>query len=101
MGFVSPSASAKRRIAPFSTSLTDAFDSRPMALRSTKYSSHARGQVQDGDEAGLRAGHQGGGVGHGPRGGLVARHPAGDDAPEAGIADQLDLVARVGGAERD
>src|SRR6202022_799275 len=102
MGLVSPIASANRRMAPFSTSLMAGFDSRPVALRSTtKPPLPARGQVENRDEPGLRAFDEGGRVHHRPRGGSVARRAAGDDEPNAGVGDQLDLVARVWSAQSD
>src|SRR4051812_1847944 len=102
MGFVSPSASAKRRMAPFSTSLSAGLDFLPMALRSTTMVLlPAGGQVQDGDEAGVGPLHERRGVDHGPRGRLVARRAARDDALEAWVALELDLVAGILGPERD
>src|SRR5438309_12111171 len=102
MGLVSPSASAKRRMAPFSISLTRGLDSRPIALRSTTMRLlPARGQIEDGDEARLGAVHERSSVDHRPGGGLVARRAARDEALQARVALELNLVARVGGAERD
>src|SRR3954468_20187120 len=102
MGFVSPMASAKRRIAPFSTSLTAAFASRPVALRSTTLSPlSAGGQVENADQSGLGALHQGRRVHHGPGRGLVSRGTARNQDPDARISFELDLVARLRSAERE
>src|ERR1700730_7383462 len=102
MGLVSPIASANRRMAPFSTSLMAGFDSRPVALRSTtKPPLPARGQGENRDEPGLRALDEGGRGDHRPRGGSVAWRAAGNDEPDAGVADQLDLISRVRSAQPD
>src|SRR5258708_34810974 len=102
MGLVSPIASANRRMAPFSTSLTAGFDSRPVALRSTTEPPlPARGQVENRDEPGLRALDEGGRVHHRPRGGSVARGAPGEAEPDTWGGHQLDLVARVRSAQRD
>src|SRR5712664_4022195 len=103
MGFVSPIASAKRRMAPFSTSFTAGFDSRPVALRSTTMlaPSPARRQIQNADQARLGPRHQRRGVHHRPRRGAVARRSTRDEEPDARLAFQLDLVARIGRSERN
>src|SRR4051812_34979978 len=104
MGLVSPIASAKRRMAPFSTSLTAAFASRPAALRSTTVvflPLSACWEIQNADQSGFRALHERRGVDHRPAGGLVALRPARDEHPDAGLPFQLDLVARLGSAQSD
>src|SRR5438477_11600054 len=102
MGLVSPMASAKRRIAPFSTSLTAGFASRPVALRSTMVlPSSARRQIKNADQSRLRPRHQRRGVHHGPGRGAVALRSAGDEDLDAGVSYQLDLVARLWRAEGD
>src|SRR5947209_7907393 len=96
MGFVSPMASAKRRIAPFSTSLTEGLDSRPAALRSTTMISlSARRQIQNADQPRVGTVHERRGVDHRPGRRLVARSPSGDEHADPGVALQLDLVARL------
>src|SRR5512141_1460600 len=104
MGLVSPMASAKRRMAPFSTSLTAAFASRPAALRSTTVvflPLSAGGQIKNADQTGLGPTHERRGVDHRPAGGLVAGRPAGDEHADPRVPFQLDLVARLGSPEGD
>src|SRR5712672_598856 len=98
MGLVSPIASAKRRMAPFSTSFVAGFASRPVALRSTTMLSLSTPRkVEDADQPGLAALHQGRRVHHGPHRGLVSRRPARNQDLDPRISDQLDLVARLRG----
>src|SRR6266478_7491069 len=102
MGFDSPMASAKRRMAPFSTSFVAGFASRPVALRSTTMLSlSTRRKVQNADQPGLAALHQRRRVDHGPYRGLVSRRPAWNQDLDARVPDQLDLVARLRSAESD
>src|SRR5882762_7906170 len=102
MGLVSPMASAKRRIAPFSTSLTAGFASRPVALRSTMMlPSPARRQIKNADQSRLGPGHQRRGVHHGPGRGAVALRAARDQHLDAGVSYQFDLVAWRRSAQRD
>src|SRR2546421_7326523 len=102
MGFVSPIASAKRRMAPFSTSLTAGFASRPVALRSTMMlPSSARGQIKNADQSRLGSGHQRRGVHHGPGRGAVAGGAAGDEDLDSRVSNKFDLVARLRRAQSD
>src|ERR1700748_433157 len=95
-------ASAKRRMAPFSTSLMPGFDSRPVALRSTMcLLLSARRQIQNADEAWLRAVDEGRCVHHRPGGGLVPGRTPWDEHPDSRFPDQLDFIPGLRGAQGD
>src|SRR6266702_7329532 len=99
MGFGSPSASTKRRMAPFSTSCRTGSLSRPMRDLSSMVPLAPRRQVEHRDEA-LQQGDARGGVHDRPGGGLVARQAALDAELHGGAGVELHLVARLVGAGR-
>src|SRR3990172_4116090 len=98
MGLGSPMASAKRRMAPFSTSCTSGSLSRPMSdlssMRSTGSLLAPRGKVQHRHQS-PELGDRRGGVNDGPGGGLVARESAADGELDRRVRVELDHVAGV------
>src|SRR5690349_25048030 len=101
MGFGSPIASAKRRMAPRSTSWTTGSLSRPMSdLSSMRLLEPARGQVEHGDES-LQQDDGGRGVHDGPGGRGIAGEAAAQDRADGRLRVDLDLVALVLGARRE
>src|SRR5512133_4104804 len=94
MGFGSPIASAKRRIAPFSTSTTTGSASLPMSDLSSMDLLSSRGELQDGDEA-VHPPDRRRGVHDGPGRGALARNPAVDGQLQRNGTGDLDVVVRV------
>src|SRR4029450_12542939 len=98
MGLKSPSASANRRIAPFSTSFRVGGEERPMAFLSSMSGPLAelasRRKIAHGDAPRPRGSDAGGGVYHELGGGGVPRNAAGDVDAQACVRFNDDLVSR-------
>src|SRR5215813_14398793 len=98
MGLKSPRASAKRRIAPFSTSFRVGGDDRPMAFLSSMSGPLAdlasRRKIEHGEEPRVRGCDAWGGVYHELGSGGVPRNATGDVDAQTCVRFNDDLVSR-------